>query len=84
MIRKCKYCGSYFDATVWNKAICGRELCTKLYKKECREKFENIEKSRRKRKKMDGDQLLRDAKAAKDLGVSYGYYMALYKRRVLA
>lgn len=81
MIRKCKYCGNYFDAASWNKITCGRFDCVQAWKRACHNKFVEEEKRHIERRRLNKDSLLRDAKAAKDLGVSYGYYMALYKGR---
>lgn len=79
MIRRCKYCGNLFNANSNIHIQCGREECKKAYSRECTRKIRYNKKQERlgRLKKQRG--LSADALRAKDLGVSYGVYMSLYK-----
>ena len=79
MILRCKYCGKLYDGVGLSGVTCGRYECKMQYKKE----YDNMLKAKQKirKAKHKKDQLARDAKAAKKLGVSYGVYMGLYKNK---
>lgn len=79
MIKRCKYCGKLFDAKNNVHVQCGREECKRAYGKECNERVKQRHKEEYLNKLRRQQNLSADALRAKDLGVSYGYYIALFK-----
>lgn len=72
MIKKCPYCGNYYDG--YNHSVtCGREECRIMRRRE----VNRIWWARKRKKKVKKSQLAKDAKLAKENGVSYGYYKAV-------
>lgn len=77
MIMRCKYCGELYDGSPVSRVTCGKYECQLAHRRDRHNAIRAKEKARF--LKRNKDQLVRDAKAAKDLGVSYGVYMGLYK-----
>lgn len=70
MIKKCPYCGEFYDGYSYN-VTCGREECQHSRRMEMHRAW--MKQNRRKRK-TPLERLAQDAKDAKTCGVSYGYY----------
>ena len=68
MIKKCPYCGEYYDGYAYN-VTCGREECQTQRHRIVNRTWWHNKQPRKKVKKLS-----KDANEAKKCGESYGYY----------
>lgn len=75
IIIKCEDCGKEFTAKSYKKKLCS--ICSEEHIKESRKIAAEKRRKEKLAKKYGNVQLVEDARAAKELGISYGRYKAM-------